>query len=1270
MKKAMMVEFPGWGFKITDFLTDTQISDAIAGGLPANELFKRPLVGDVTTPTFTADVDYNRFPDNKGGDWTIRVSTAKSIGLEPGVWFDLYFGRSADAYQKVGTFYIVSYTDLSFIRNLTVRAIDLTAYGQAEITYGTTTPAPTHSFLHPYIPRSVSTLPPQELYDVLQAAGLSVGVQTGDPNAIYQRFPWEPIVTDFTTQLKQEIDVRGGIASSSGFTFQTLFSGRESRIEPNSIGTLPRNPDRNQQLENLVSQNKYTWGQAVNPGEVEDNRGIAYRRGGYNSGILTQTYKAGRFVPRIADTGSWWRNVFSGFFGSDFTNLFVASNPKASDNTAAQLDRDPNDGDTIAYEVIPFVFGSAPAIDTIPRDAEVWSTPPTAIGRRVRLWTWDVSLENPMTTADLVYDGYIDDWQIANDSTELSFSIVDVLSWLRRENRLDVVARTEQLWDEERQQFFDRNEFTKLGESPVRNGYDPFTVAIDVKFEEDAIDIEDEGNTQPRVVVPQWIQMGGYAFPHHNLYQRNIDSRFPTTYTYLITQPIEYEGFFTTPQDSVDKYTLYDLDEIFDKPKDILVRKMGIPVDSQEENFDFSEGSLNEGDNFGNGNSLIWFKSDDSNFSVTSQMAQDTKIPIGYLEIPSVPHVTWMGIGPYSTGGARVFLNEIRKIGLGNDAINYQVANVRLATYAYRKFAMNLMANFIQDIKPCHVFFQRYGGSANRLNGINRPIVIDDPTQSPNISEVAGRHVNKRNYEQNIYVSLLEVVLQVLTSTGSYRFLSQSERLIQSPFVRNGINGRYDLLPEGFGLGIPQSLIDVEQLENFSFSPYTKTQVVDELFPEREGTIKLDDLVLQNLVMTWDDAKNPAKWLEEKVLRPYGLVLTSSAEGKLQIRTIDSFDSSLYDLSNRTFKPEALLGEEDLSVDQYNQTPLVTLNQKPTDLIQRYSHAHENKLFRYSVVYPTLVGNNRDSTSPTETFKDASIKLTAKSIGGSRSLVPVARNINLTETDTMASAAFLNEEAVFTNPENPLYFWSFYDAQNIWRSSGPLRRSALIRRYNLSSEVNAVCRAEKINRWQVQRPEIQFEVMPTFPGTRFLTPGSQIFVTLPNIPNIDGSRGLQGIVLLTSVQHDILSGVRIVTGRVVAQEAPKQATYGNYWAMTARVGDSSGVASSELIIKFSSEEELNGARLALQPNNQVGPVRFLDQFCANLPTATQSEREILDITWDINNLEAVVEFNNNITIPKIDIAYIVFDSLGTLLNSSEDETKANNAFFNANWRWQ
>jgi hypothetical protein len=420
--------------------------------------------------------------------------------------------------------------------------------------------------------------------------------------------------------------------------------------------------------------------------------------------------------------------------------------------------------------------------------------------------------------------------------------------------------------------------------------------------------------------------------------------------------------------------------------------------------------------------------------------------------------------------------------------------------------------------------------------------------------------------------------------------------------------------------------------------------------------------------MTWDDAKNPAKWLEEKILRPYGLVLTSSSEGKLQIRTIDSFDITLYDKATRTFKPEALLGEEDLSVDQYNQTPLVTLNQKPTDLIQRYSHEHENKLFRYSVVYPPGVPRNERAGFPIETFKDGAIKLTAKSIGGSRTLVPVARNINLTETDTMASAAFLNEEAVFTNPENPLYFWSFYNAKNIWFT--PSFGSQLRNRFNICSRLNAVCRAEKINRWQVQRPEIQFEVMPTFPGTRFLTPGSQIFVTLPNIPNIDGSRGLQGIVLLTSVQHDILSGVRIITGRVVAQETPKQATYGNYWALTARVGDSSGVASNELIIKFSSEEELNGARLALQPNNQVGPVRFLDQFCANLPTATQSEREILDITWDINNLEAVVEFNDDITIPKIDIAYIVFDSLGTLLNSSEDETKANNAFFNANWRWQ
>jgi hypothetical protein len=121
-----------------------------------------------------------------------------------------------------------------------------------------------------------------------------------------------------------------------------------------------------------------------------------------------------------------------------------------------------------------------------------------------------------------------------------------------------------------------------------------------------------------------------------------------------------------------------------------------------------------------------------------------------------------------------------------------------------------------------------------------------------------------RNY--SVSVNLIDVILQVLTSTGSgkYGVVTPGEYVAD-----DGINGEWDLIPSEFGMGIPLEEIDLD-----SFLKVLNKRT-------------LDALMVSNIFIKQDD--NPQEFLEDEILKPYFLAIATNSAGKIIL--IDTSDS-------------------------------------------------------------------------------------------------------------------------------------------------------------------------------------------------------------------------------------------------------------------------------------------------------------------------------------------------------------------------------------------
>jgi hypothetical protein len=193
-------------------------------------------------------------------------------------------------------------------------------------------------------------------------------------------------------------------------------------------------------------------------------------------------------------------------------------------------------------------------------------------------------------------------------------------------------------------------------------------------------------------------------------------------------------------------------------------------------------------------------------------------------------------------------------------------------------------------LTPEEIFARDYGGarSAARLellDGLEKQYAhLFDTAQFNAISTRRMDSLNflgvplQRSFASGNTIHAAEALLQALTATGGghnsfaqSRFLSTNQPADDWPsiyagnpfFTARGATGGFDIIPAGFGLGIPASLIDIE-----SFLVFAE---------------KNPNTILRDLVFLGEDSKDIFSVIEEKILKPYFLVLTVGRNGLIRL---------------------------------------------------------------------------------------------------------------------------------------------------------------------------------------------------------------------------------------------------------------------------------------------------------------------------------------------------------------------------------------------------
>ncbi len=1219
MRNALVIEFPGWGYALAD------------RDWPGEDYAKPPGIHQDSEDLFTVQVPEEPLD---GPGWVFAVADFGSVSdvIPAGAHFDLYL----DPDTKLGVFVVGAGSVVGDQWVFEARCRDLSAAGTQwalPLSGEAESVLPKDAFLFPYVARAVCSEPLRDLVSRLAPYLPEVSRET----------LYEDLVSSWTTQLQSEISVRGGLASSSGFTFTVINPARLSD-QRTEAGSLKPFPDAAQGIEVLASQAKWTWGSLAIPGLRSDNAGMTLRSREYdlNIGTMVLDFTEG------ADTFTVNYETQDGralYWGNDTTDWLYA----LSDSGNQEL----------SGRAVTNVFGSY-ANGDIPRGAEAWSAPPSGSGRRVIMWSVDPGDPNPMLHARKVYDGYLDAWGDGDYSTSLTWQVVDSLSWLRSTRK--VAALSPELSDSLRN--------IRTGAGTFRNPdmyVSPFDVLVDLRFvpETGAFEEARDALAAEDPQSPQWVAFGGYAFPHALLsYQPflaelNTDE-YPLDYTYQVTRldVAPGGGFEPDPPARNTSLNVYLW----------AVSKLGVPLGDREDDFEFAYETARDI----SGEERLWWSTRDfvprsqtdsrpGSDNVSAFGLADVRVPTGYLTVPSFPgDPRNYPLGLVDPGdvpaGRWTRLSTLSPTGDIFDSISLEsIAQFRASQAGYLRLANRVVTEYAGFSEPVHVFY---------TNTADNPFQVLRGLTGQIARTIRGSATTTRPYSAHtvVTVSVAEVVLQVLLSTGTSRFADQVDLSLDPGEYRvePGDNGVYDVLPRMFGLGLPYNAVHVRQVEDYRITPYSDplTEVPG---PGAENGVPLRSVTMANVVMTAKDAEDPAKWLEEQVLQPFGLALVANARGALEIRTMDSFDSEYVDPETGDFLVS--ITRDDLNAENHSDPVDITLRSEAKDLIQSYTLDAEDRTLRY-LIRPTFVANfaigdppairlNSQLGDQQVKLEDVIIRQTSSLQVSGKQAVPISRNASLQANFEVDWTPFLRIDPGTRTPF-PGTWWqnpAFIDAD-------------LSLAFTIIRNVNTVFRDDKVERWQIGKPQIRFEVVPFFPAVDLLTPGSQVLVDFPEVTNIDGSAGIRGIVLITAVQHDIHSGVRVVTGRVIEQEVPSLPSFGNYWAMTLPVDeDRTGLADDQFVIAGYEDGTASAQFRFLEDIPTTVPVRVLDQWF----------RAIADA--DMGPVSSAGIAHLSIDVP-VDAAYVILRDLDDLadtgITAPADEAHSwrYNAFLDARWRWR
>lgn len=1024
----------------------------------------------------------------RGGDVPWFFTMADASGLAVNMFVDAFF-QTGQAVLKFATYIVVAIEgDV-----LTCRLVEFAGQGATwwRGTRGTGT-----------IGDTTANLPTMRLHFYIPRLTTSDGIilESGLPQLEGKRV-WDDSLLSWTTQLRQQAPARGGINSSSGFSVTIGFDGDEARNQSDLED--PEN-DLYRHIEVLLSGLKLPFG-AVPDATFPRNRGVSLSGNlAWFGGRAQLSFGPGSNGPPdpADDVSLYWGSV-----QTDRAEVF--SNSFAS---------------------IPGVYGSdyllitpsevgIPGIFELPSGIAPYRRPPGVAGRRVRLWVIDFEPGQPGSLwgteeTKTVFSGYTTTASLSNSATAVTITIADALTALRENRNLGPPSVRE-----------DEPAFAFRGGSAADPNVTPQTTLEDYSRGPFNVEMIPRGFEFPSTgrVIPFWTEIGGWAFPTSSLTRVVSGDRLRR---FQICRARPREGL-----DAAD--VTYEIEN--QRFRGLWVEKYGIAVEPDEE---FTWGTLSEDDSGRTERPQDVFLQPftiriDDTFGATTRFNNDPSIqlPAGYAAIFSRPdQAPWdfltIGAAPftldlppeyYITGVLQLLLPQAGNLSPRDQA----VGSSRKSLFAVRSFTDLRLNPLVRENAQSliHVFIPSVGSSGHQVLQLFRA----------SLDQVGIEY----SASPAMTISALDLILQLLTSrgaavpanTGNYE-------------VMPGINGPWDLVPRPFALGVPVGLVDWES-------------ILDDRFRTPTGEISqapaLDQILLTNTYMRQDDLGDPAKWLEENVLTPYGIVLTSDARGNLisfqsdvspvvtletiEFQDLHSDDPDAAPSVSWDAREDNFLSGASLSFLDPNGVVLDTLRPFPgfptRDVIQSASQSS----------WQNAVGRDRKRENIKTTLRARPAEIGAAMIG------------------THSGGSGMEETFALEYAPPPL------DLETLSSVSTDLEEYGLfLTRLRLTSFVvpgidpdflGAVL-TSRVLRWSLPRPRVSFAVNPGYPDIDALQPGRSVSVELYGV-GIDGQKEMTGVVLIDSVSRTLDTGVVDVLGHFFSAVDFTGEPFGNLWALSVPV---------------------------------------------------------------------------------------------------------------------
>jgi hypothetical protein len=233
--------------------------------------------------------------------------------------------------------------------------------------------------------------------------------------------------------------------------------------------------------------------------------------------------------------------------------------------------------------------------------------------------------------------------------------------------------------------------------------------------------------------------------------------------------------------------------------------------------------------------------------------------------------------------------------------------------------ALMIGAEFTRaDAQFCHFF------STRQFSGL--------PEDTLDSLSFLGSPIGIAGYRGDHTVHVVEALLQILTSTGGgqnafaqSRYYSTLQPADDWPAIYEGqpapnaigATGDFDVVPRGFGLGVPAGLIDLESF-----------LVVASMEPAA---------IVRDMTILADEAGDVFSVIEEKLLKPYFLVLTTGSDGRIRLVDMGRWGYMDRDLADRTYAADGTLASVDRAIPSaawaISETP-------PVERVQLRQHCY------------------------------------------------------------------------------------------------------------------------------------------------------------------------------------------------------------------------------------------------------------------------------------------------------------------------------------------